>query len=69
MKFCLPALRVLMGRTEGKNDSFENSSKFFFFHDLLVYLIKKVPEAKPKFMIVMWICGIFTTIIVLPCTH
>ena len=59
-----------MGRTEGKNGSFiaitykdENPSKFFFFHDPLEK--KRRPEAMPKFLIVMCICGIFATVTVL----
>ena len=34
MKFCLPARRFLMGRTENKNRSFiAIRMKIFFFHD------------------------------------
>ena len=36
--FCSPALRCLMGRTEGQNGSFFKPSIFFIFHDPLVDL-------------------------------
>ena len=74
MKFCLPALHFLIGRTEGKNGSFiairmrihQNfSSSMTSLGWKLKNQKKNRPEAMPKFLIVMCICGIFATVTVL----
>ena len=55
---CLPASHFLMGRTEGKNGS-------FIAIRMRIHEKKWMPEAMPKFLIVICICGIFATVNVL----
>ena len=74
MKFCLSALRFLMGCTKGKNGSFL-AIRMKIHQKISSFMTpswkKKGLEAMHKFLIVLCICGrpIFATITVLRGTH
>ena len=61
VKFCLPALCFLIGRTKGRNESFLTIR--MKIHQNFSSKKKQGLEAMPKFLFVMCIPGIFATVL------